>query len=221
MAKAPVAGMVKTRLVPPLTLEQAAEFYRALLLDQLAALRNYPGAARYVFYAPAAGGAALRELGGGDYEYLPQSDGDLGPRMAQVFADLWRLGVENILLIGSDLPALPAALLDQAFAQLGGGERRVVLGPSLDGGYYLVGMNRPTPEIFANMTWSHHRVLHDTVRRLDELGVAYGMLPSWFDLDMADDFQRLATLPPGELAAALPRTLSYLQSIGFWPASKA
>ena len=72
MAKAPLAGAVKTRLVPPLTPAQAAEFYRALLLDQFDHLRKYPGAERYVFYTPADAGEIFRELGGGDYVYLPQ-----------------------------------------------------------------------------------------------------------------------------------------------------
>ncbi len=118
LAKAPVAGTVKTRLVPPLTPAQAAEFYRALLLDQFDHLRNFASAERYVFYAPADAENVLRELAGAGYVYLAQSDGDLGARMAQVFADLWHLGHRNIVLIGSDLPALPWAILDEAISRL-------------------------------------------------------------------------------------------------------
>jgi rSAM/selenodomain-associated transferase 1 len=219
MAKAPAAGAVKTRLVPPLTFEQAAELYRALLLDQFEHLRHIDGAERYVFYAPADAENTLRDLGGADYAYRAQSGGDLGARMAQVCADLWCLGHRNIVLIGSDLPALPLALFDQAFAQLAGAERRVVLGPSRDGGYYLVGMNQPTAEIFDNMTWSHGQVLADTTARLDGLGVPYSVLPTWFDLDVAEDFQRLHTLAKSESRAALRRTLACLERLGFWPAS--
>lgn len=216
MAKAPVAGAVKTRLVPPLTAQQAAEFYRALLVDQFEHLSNIGGAERYVFFAPADAEATLRELAGADYAYLPQCDGDLGARMAQVFVDLWQRGHGNVVLIGSDLPALPLAIIDDAFARLASGEPRVVLGPSQDGGYYLVGMNRPTPEIFTNMTWSHERVLADTTARLDHLGAAFSLLPSWFDLDVAEDFRRLDVLPH----AALSRTLQCLAKFGFGPLSK-
>ena len=167
MAKAPLVGSVKTRLVPALTAEQAAGLYRALLLDQFDHLRNFAGAERYVFYTPADAENLLRDLAGADYTYLAQSDGDLGVRMRQVFTDLRLRGHRNIVLIGSDLPALPWSILDQAFEQLAGAQARVVLGPSRDGGYYLLGMNRPTPEIFAHMTWSHPRVLAETTMRLD------------------------------------------------------
>jgi rSAM/selenodomain-associated transferase 1 len=220
MAKAPVAGTVKTRLVPPMTPEQAAECYRALLLDQFDHLRNFAGAERYVFYTPVDAENVLRELAGAGYVYLAQSDGDLGARMAQVFADLCHLGHRNIILIGSDLPALPWAILDEALSRLAKAHRRVVLGPSLDGGYYLVGMNRPTPEIFANMTWSHDRVFTDTIARLDALSLPYSVLPTWFDLDVAEDFHRLWQLPKSELRAGLSRTLACLEKFGFSPASK-
>jgi len=220
MAKAPVAGSVKNRLVPPLTPEQAAELYRALLLDQLEHLRHLDGAERYVFYAPADAEKMLRDLGGADYTYRAQQGDDLGARMQQVCTDLWRLGHRNIVLIGSDLPALPLAILDDAFTRLSRKETQVVLGPSADGGYYLIGVNQPAPKIFDNMTWSHDRVLADTMARLDGLGVSYSMLPTWFDLDVAEDFQRLRTLPKSESRVALSRTLACLEKLGFWPASK-
>ncbi|HET7006301.1 MAG TPA: TIGR04282 family arsenosugar biosynthesis glycosyltransferase [Candidatus Binatia bacterium] len=220
MAKAPVAGAVKTRLVPPLTPAEAAELYRALLLDQFDHFRNFPGANRYVFYAPADGENLLRELGGTDYVYLAQSAGDLGVRMQQVFTDLRLLGHRNIVLIGSDLPALPWAILDQAFEQLAGAAARVVLGPSRDGGYYLLGMNRPTPEIFAHMSWSHERVLTDTTTRLDAVSRSYSLLPTWFDIDVAADFQQLWTLVKTESAPMPRRTMDYLEKLGFGPMSK-
>ena len=217
MAKAPVAGTVKTRLMPPLTAAQAAEVCRALLLDQFDHLRNFPGAERYVFYTPADAEKSLGDLAGADYVYMAQSGADLGARMHQVFIDLSRLGYRNIVLIGSDLPALPLAILEQAFRRLAHGEPRVVLGPSADGGYYLVGMNRPTPEIFANMTWSHDRVFADTTARLDALKLRYDVLPTWFDVDVAGDFQRLWQLPKSELRAALRRTVACLEKLGFAP----
>jgi len=220
MAKAPVVGTVKTRLVPPLTPEQAAEFYRALLIDQLEHLRAIAGVERYVFFAPADAEQMLRDLGGADYLYLPQCDGDLGARMERVFSDLWRHGHRNIILIGSDLPALPLANLEESFKLLEHSERWVVLGPSRDGGYYSVGMNQPTPEIFANMTWSHERVMADTTARLDDLGVSYSRLATWFDLDVVADLQHLRQLPESELQKTMGRTLACLEKFGLWPPSK-
>ena len=213
MAKAPVPGSVKTRLVPPLTPEQAANFYRALLLDQFEHLRRIDGAARYLFYTPADAEKDLSALGGAGYTYRAQRDGDLGARMEQIFADLWRSGHRHIVLIGSDLPPPPLPILDEAFARLSSNEHRVVVGPSRDGGYYLIGMNRPTPEIFANMTWSHDQVLAATTARLKELGVSFALLPSWFDVDTVEDLRHLRAESDPAISRAAPRTLAYLAEL--------
>ena len=170
------------------------------MLDQFDHLRNFAGAERYVFYTPADAENLLHDLAGAGFTYLAQSDGDLGVRMQQVFTELWRREHRNIVLIGSDLPALPWSILEQAFEHLAGAESRVVFGPSQDGGYYLLGMNRPTPEIFAGMTWSHQRVLAETTMRLDANNLSYSLLPTWFDIDVAEDFQHLARLPTPDSA---------------------
>jgi rSAM/selenodomain-associated transferase 1 len=213
MAKAPVPGLVKTRLVPPLTHEQAAELYRALLADQLEHLKNIDGVARYLAFTPNAAAATMRQLGGDAYAYIAQSGEDLGQRMQQLFVDLWRLGQRTVVLIGSDLPALPLAILDEAFTQLSSEEHKVVLGPSHDGGYYLIGMNRPTPALFANITWGHDQVLAETTARLRRLGVTFALLPSWFDIDTLEDIQRLRGLDDPELRRRMPRTFAYLAQL--------
>jgi len=213
MAKAPVAGRVKTRLVPPLTPAQAADFYRALLLDQLNHLRRYAGAARYVFYTPAAAGESMRQLGGGGYVYLPQSGDDLGARMQHVFTELWRRGHRNVIVVGSDLPALPWANLESALTQLAQGEARVVLGPSLDGGYYLVGMNRPTPEIFQEMAWSHGQVFAETRARLQARGVRCGLLPALADFDSVGDLRLWRDGADAASTMAMPRTLQCVKKL--------
>jgi rSAM/selenodomain-associated transferase 1 len=213
MAKAPVSGSVKTRLVPPLTHEQAAEFYGALLADQLEQLNNIDGIARYLAYTPNDAAMFMRELGGDAYAYIAQSGEDLGQRMDQLFADLWHLGQRNVVLIGGDLPALPLAILDEAFAQLASAAHKVVLGPSRDGGYYLIGMNRPTPALFVNMTWSHGEVLAETTARLRRLAVPFALLPSWFDIDTLDDIDRLRGLDDPALRRRMPRTFAYLAQL--------
>lgn len=213
MAKAPLAGFVKTRLVPPLTFQQAAEFYRALLCDQLTNLKNFTGAERYVAYAPDQAETMMRDLAGAGYRFLPQRGDDLGARMKQLFSDLRSLGHSRAVLIGSDLPALPMDILRDAFAKLDGAARQVVLGPSRDGGYYLVGMNQPTPEIFENMTWSHDRVLAQTTERLNRLGVAVRLTAGWFDLDTVDDLRRFSDPAAAIEPVATPRTRSYLQML--------
>jgi hypothetical protein len=81
-------------------------------------------------------------------------------------------------------------------------------------------MNRPAPEIFADMTWSHERVLADTTARLAALGLSYDILPTWFDLDVVEDFQQLRKLTKSDSRGALSRTLLFLEQSGFWPPSK-
>lgn len=210
MAKAPVPGLAKTRLVPPLTAEQAAELCRALLLDQLDHLMALRSADLYLAFAPADAAAAMRSLAPGRYQCFPQRGDDLGARMESVFAELWRRGHRHVLLIGGDLPPVPIETLHDAFAQLSADHNRVVLGPSLDGGYYLVGMNQPVPEIFSGMTWSHDQVFNETIRRLDRLGIDCALLPEWFDVDGAADLERLRAVSDPTIRAAMKRTLACL-----------
>jgi glycosyltransferase A (GT-A) superfamily protein (DUF2064 family) len=130
--------------------------------------------------------------------------------MENVLAELWRRGHRNVLLIGGDLPPVPLETLYDAFAQLSADQNRVVLGPSLDGGYYLVGMNQPVLEIFSGMTWSHDQVFNETIRRLDRLGIDCALLPEWFDVDGAADLERLRAVSDPSLRAAMKRTLACL-----------
>jgi rSAM/selenodomain-associated transferase 1 len=213
MAKAPVPGTVKTRLVPPLTQEQAAELYRALLLDQLRHLGTIDSVERYLAYAPADAEAIMRELGGDDYRYMPQRGAELGERMKNVFNDLWQRGHKGIALVGSDLPALPTQIICEAYERIAGDERRVVLGPSQDGGYYLVGMNQATPEIFENMIWSHDQVLAQTTARLNAMGVTFSLLPIWYDLDSIEDLERHRISPEMEAGDAMAKTRSFLAEL--------
>ena len=92
-------------------------------------------------------------------------------------------------------------------------ERRVVLGPSRDGGYFLIGMNQPVPEIFSGMTWSHERVLAETTRKLTALAINFSMLPEWFDIDTAEDLDRLHRINEPAVRAAMGRTRAWLGSV--------
>ena len=214
MAKAPIAGEVKTRLVPPLTQEQAADLYRALLLDQLEHLSGLTVAELYLVFAPNSAAPLMWQLAPPNFYCFAQRSGDLGERMNAAFIDLWQLGHRSVVVIGSDLPALPLDFFGTAFGLLATSAHQVVLGPSRDGGYYLVGMNQPTPEMFQNMTWSHNQVLAQTMERLARLGIAAELLPTWFDLDTVEDLAYLQSLSEPATRNAVRRTLSYLQGIG-------
>lgn len=213
MAKAPIAGLVKTRLVPPLGEEQAAELYRALLIDQLEHLTALSSADLYVAFTPGEASRMIENLAPARYHCFSQRGNDLGERMREVLAELRRRGHRNAILLGSDLPPVPLTVLHQAFNRLSEDGKRVVLGPSQDGGYYLVGMNQPIPEVFFGMTWGHQRVLADTTKKLRQLGIEFCLLPEWFDVDTAEDIARLRAIGHPLTRAAMKRTLACLEQI--------
>lgn len=211
MAKVPIPGTVKTRLTPPLTEEQACDLYRALLLDQLDNLTALSDVDLYIAFTPADAAEFFADLAPPAFQCFPQRGADLGARMNEVFTELRRRGHQNLALIGADLPALPLEIFRRAFADLDSSQ--VVLGPSQDGGYYLVGMSRPTPAIFSGMTWSHDEVLAQTVAKLREGGIAFALLPQWFDIDSAADVERLRGLSDCAGQIAMKRTRSCLRQL--------
>lgn len=193
MAKAPLPGMVKTRLVPPLSPEEAAELYRCLLLDMLENLKWFDCADLFLAFAPADRVAVFEKIAPPAFTLVPQRGENLGARMRHVFEDLFTRGYRNVVLIGSDLPVFPLRWLTDAFARLSDLERSVVLGPNRDGGYYLIGMSRLINEIFHGIPWSSDQVLAMTLQRLNESGAQAHLLPRWFDIDNPEDLRDLGT----------------------------
>jgi rSAM/selenodomain-associated transferase 1 len=211
MAKVPVAGQVKTRLVPALTAEEAAEFYRSLLVDQLNQLQQLDTADCYLAFAPDDARELMEQLAPPCFQLLPQQGEDLGARMQGVFSALFALGHSHLLLIGSDLPPVPMSFFEEAYAFLQSADKRVVLGPSRDGGFYLVGCNQPTAEMFSGMTWSHGAVLAQTRSKLASLQIDTHLLPTWFDVDTPDDLRYLQL--SDLLESAMPNTLQFLRRL--------
>ena len=214
MAKAPLAGTVKTRLLPYLSAEDAAELARSLLLDQLSHLCAIEAADLYVAFTPPHEEALMRRLAPASFQLFSQSEGDLGARMQNIFSALFAKEYRNVVLIGADLPPVPLDYFAQAYDYLDGHEPRVVLGPSRDGGYYLVGLNRPMPAMFENMAWSHDQVFTQTVTKLADLGIETRQLPIWFDIDTADDLQILMTREDDRQNVSMKNTLKLLRRLG-------
>lgn len=239
MAKAPLPGSVKTRLMPVLSAQQAAALAHALLLDQLEHLRAFRIADLYLAFTPPDARRLIRRLAPPRFEIFSQRGADLGARMRHIFATLFARGHRRIVLIGGDLPPVPLEYLTQAFTYLAakkspfhrrlakhvlsgfevqetgrfaGAQQRAVLGPSLDGGYYLVGLNREQPVLFDRMTWSHDRVLAQALQNLASVGVRRKQLRPWFDVDTIEDVQRLLLLR-GSSQKAMTNTLSLLHRL--------
>lgn len=177
-AKWPEPGKAKTRLIPALGAQGAADVYRKLLEHTLAEARASGMALE--LRVTGAEPERFADWLGKDLAVVDQGEGDLGARMADVPAPA--------ILIGSDCPALDAALIRRAAEALKG--NAAVLGPARDGGYYLLGMARPMPFLFHDMQWSTAEVLPETLRRFELQGIAPTMLPELSDIDTPADLAR-------------------------------
>jgi hypothetical protein len=189
-AKAPVPGEVKTRLFPHLTPRQAAQLQQTFILDTLTRLKPTRNIQRYLACFPSSTDSFFMKLEQ-DYrvELLDQQGRDLGERMSGVVKTLMDRGCRRVVLIGSDIPTLPRAYLERAFKALH--HCSVVLGPSLDGGYYLIGLSRCIPELFEDIPWSTEKVFDLTLRKIHKGGYKCKILPSWFDVDDMKGFNAL------------------------------
>lgn len=193
-AKAPVPGLAKTRLAPALGEAGAAALAERMLRHALAQATAADVGPVELCAAPDATHPALQAAAAEHGARLTeQGTGDLGLRMHRAFArSLMRHG--RVLLIGTDAPALDAAMLRQAALALQ--DHDAVFVPALDGGYALVGQRRADPRWFSDMRWSHDRVMEDTRERLRVAGVRWAELPPVADIDEPVD---LAIVPPGWL----------------------
>lgn len=190
MAKAPRPGAVKTRLGPVLSPEDAAEIARAFLLDKIEQLKTLERATPAIAHAPASERRLFEELAPG-VDLIPQEGEDLGARLANSFEQFLAKGYAGALAVDADTPTLPQAFLQRAVDLIRHPEVDLVLGPTEDGGYYLIGLRKLYRELFQEMTWSTAEVLPETIRRAETLGLRVGCLPAWFDIDTPDDLARL------------------------------
>ena len=185
MAKAPRAGTVKTRLSPPLTLEQAAELNVQFLRDMADNLATIAGGAGLISYTPVGDEALFAGLLPETFALVPQRGDGFGERLLAAAEDVLAIGYGAVCLIDSDSPTVPGEAYAQAVEALRLPGDRVVLGPSNDGGYYLIGMKRPHREPFERISWSTVRVMAETLERCREAGLEVVLLPTWYDVDDA------------------------------------
>lgn len=190
MARAPWTGG-KTRLGVAADEAGHADLRRALFLDTLDVVASFAGVEHIIACEPAEACEGMRELVGPAIEVIAQRGADLGERMKCVFEDVTRLGVDSVVVVGSDLPDLPFRLLRDAFAGLHGHADRVVLGPADDGGYYLIGLNRLHAALFEQIDWSTDRVLVQTLDAARTVHLPIVLLEPWADVDGATDLARL------------------------------
>jgi rSAM/selenodomain-associated transferase 1 len=196
MIKVPRAGASKTRLVPPLTHEEAAALSVCFLRDTAANIatacdESSAAAQGVAVYTPVGAEAAFDELLPHTFSLLAQRGDGFGERLFNAADDLLGVGYDSLCLIDSDSPTLPTRALVAAVEELSKPGDRVVLGVADDGGYYLIGLKRAHRHLFERIEWSTARVAAQTIERAEEIGLPVALLPAWYDVDDASTLSRL------------------------------
>ena len=203
MARQPVPGAVKTRLQPLLSDRDIAALYDGFLRDRISQVRALRGVIPAIAYTPADSRSFFAELAP-DFVLLPQLGDGLSARLTCLFQELLGMGHDGVIATDSDSPTLPTQHLQRAVDRLAVPGTDAILGPSEDGGYYLIGLRREYPALFDGMPWSTPQVYDETLRRAAALGVRVTALPRWYDVDTPTDFERLR-IDIDQLGAAAPR----------------
>lgn len=211
--KTPEKGAVKSRLAISVGNDIALDLYRCFVRDTLKMMAGtgYP----YVvcFHPPDSRKRIVQWLGD-TLELLPQTGDDLGERMKIAFLTAFSQDYRNVVLIGSDSPDLPGVLIDEAFTSLK--DYDAVVGPSLDGGYYLIGFRADTflPQAFDGMPWSTPEVFIQTLDILRKAGNRVHILPTWRDVDTLEDLKALVLRSPNTPSVKLA-TVRYIKNKKF------
>jgi rSAM/selenodomain-associated transferase 1 len=226
MTKAPRAGQVKTRLVPPLTNEEAAQLNKCFLQDTGAAIfvccsgLTAPSPSRPIVrgvavYTPLGSESDYTDILPADFSLLPQRGKDFGERLYLAAEDLFKCGFDAVCLIDSDSPTIPAENFAQAVELLSLPGDRIVLGPCDDGGYYLIGLKRLHREVFERIDWSTERVFEQTKQRAAQIGIRVHELARGFDVDDRATLHRLCDDLLGENARdrVAPQTQEFLREL--------
>jgi rSAM/selenodomain-associated transferase 1 len=201
MAKKPKVGSIKTRLCPPLKLDEAAMLYEALLWDTIEMVTGVRDIDLAIAITPPESSEYFKQITPLDTILIPVACADIGECLACVLGKLIDMGYDRVMALNSDGPTLPPGYIQAAIQSLE--QHDLVLGPAEDGGYYLVGFQELHTKIFSGIDWSTDRVLTQTLRRAEQLSLSVHLLPPWYDIDTVADIHRLRdelkNLPPNAL----------------------
>ncbi len=188
--KYPEPGKVKTRLGAEIGYEMAAELYRIFIEQTFQLLEQSAMDAVLVAYSPESKAAEFSEMVPPQFELFPQHSGTLGERLVHAFSVAFERGADRVLAFGSDSPTVPPEHVKKASTLLDNCD--LVLGPSQDGGYYLIGMKQPEKLLFEGIAWSSSEVLQQTIDRAGRLDLEVKQLPLWYDVDDRETLHRAA-----------------------------
>jgi uncharacterized protein len=208
--KAPGAAAVKSRLAKAIGEENARMLYRHFVADILETMGRGPFDVRLFFYPPDQQESVAAWLGR-DRRCEPQHGNDLGERMSHAFRKVFAEGYDSLLLIGSDLPDLPAAVVEAGFAELR--THDCVIGPAMDGGYYLIGFKAAAflPDAFMEIPWGSDGVCENTCRIIRAKALRLAILPCWRDIDTIEDLKGFIASRNGTSPAGTA-TLRFIES---------
>ena len=220
MAKASAPGRTKTRLVPPLTFEEAAALNTAFLQDiagNLLSARSHTAIAGYVAFAPAGTEAFFDETLPSDIGLIGACLPSLGDCLVHTIKEIFARGHAAAVVLNSDSPTLPTALLVETASMLAQPGERAVLGPCTDGGYYLLGLKTLHRRLFEDIAWGTERVAAQTLERAREVKLDVHLLPPWYDVDDVEGLRRLH----GELGSAYAGLAGLNPQTPYYPAATA
>jgi len=206
VAKRPAAGKTKTRLSPPLTPELASVLYESFLFDTLDQVRQVADSHHVIAYLDERD--YFKRLAP-DFELIPQEGHDLGERLDNALTFYLSRGYERAVIMDSDSPTLPASYLSQAFQVLSS-DTDVVLGPCDDGGYYLIGLKKPTPRLLREVHMSTPAVATETIALAKAEGLSLVTLPTWYDIDDLASLARLIKEMENHGAASMTHTRRFI-----------
>jgi hypothetical protein len=191
----PEPGRTKTRLIPTLGAQGAAALQQRMSEAMVERMARFAATYPVTLEIRYAGGnqQAMEDWLCSDIPCLVQGEGDLGERMRRAFTQAFAQGAKQVVLIGADCPGLTTAHFAQAFAALK--KKDLVLGPAMDGGYYLIGLNQPAPSIFSEIPWGSEKVLAATLKRARGLALSTHTLEALADVDRAEDLRHLHHYP--------------------------
>jgi hypothetical protein len=193
MVRYPVAGKAKTRLAAAMGPDKAAEFYRICARQILLEIGGLPTQInKYIFFSDSEDRQDVEEWAGPGFIFKAQVGESLGERLVNAFREVFSEGAGKAVIIASDVPDISADIIDRAMESLDGCD--IVLGPSHDGGYYLLGMSKPHKELFQGIPWSSPEVTEKTLARAGEMGLTTYLLPTLIDIDNFEDFKMWLSL---------------------------
>ncbi|HWT99369.1 MAG TPA: TIGR04282 family arsenosugar biosynthesis glycosyltransferase [Terriglobales bacterium] len=213
MCKTPRPGLSKTRLSPPLRPEECAEISGCFIRDLASTISHLTmeGQSKgYAVYTPVGSARELTQFLPSGFGMVPQCEGDFGARLYRGVVDLLAIGHAGAILVNSDSPTLPRAILRAAVEAVLEGDR-MVLSPALDGGYTLIGLSRPHRHLFDDIPWSTDAVFRLTLQRAQEINLPVSVIDGWYDVDDATSYAMLASELNGrrpDFAADLPLELA-------------